>query len=182
MNVYERAVNNLTPYKALTGAGVGLTAYAFLANLGAAHFGVVPLAVQATARQQVRLPIDLAVRQWAWFFGRAAPTFIVSIVGGAASYYTASVYVPQSHPDRKALVRWLRILSALAFAPLPYTVGAMLPTNKALQQLASSTAQFSAQNASQAQTLLEKWTSLNAIRMGIFGVTFIAGVIPLLAA
>lgn len=71
LSVTERALSSLTPFRVLTGAGLGFSTFIVFANLGGARFGVLPMVNEPAVRRQLDLPIGLAVRQWAWFFAKA---------------------------------------------------------------------------------------------------------------
>lgn len=69
--VFNHALSNVTPYRFLTGAGIGFSSFFFFANVGANIFGLVPLISNPASRKENGIPIEVAVRQWDWFFAKA---------------------------------------------------------------------------------------------------------------
>ena len=70
-HVVNHALSNVTPYRFLTGAGIGFSSLFFFANVGANNFGLVPLISNPALRNEFGIPIESAVRQWDWFFAKA---------------------------------------------------------------------------------------------------------------
>lgn len=67
----NHALSKVTPYRFLTGAGIGFSSLFFFANVGANIFGLVPIISNPALRKQYGIPIESAVRQWDWFFAKA---------------------------------------------------------------------------------------------------------------
>ena len=70
-HVVNHALSNVTPYRFLTGAGIGFSTLFFFANVGANNFGLVPIISNPALRNEFGIPIESAVRQWNWFFAKA---------------------------------------------------------------------------------------------------------------
>lgn len=105
-------------------------------------------------------------------------------MGSAASFLAASYYVPSKGIDGKTVSAtrlWLRLTAALAITPLPYTFRFLMPTNKRLQALAARRDSLAASDAEEAQQLLDRWTFRHNVRVGIYSVSVLMGLVPLLA-
>lgn len=74
--IINRTLSTVTPYRFLTGAGIGFSGFFFAANVGANIFGLIPLISNPTLRTKYSIPIELAVRQWDWFFAKAMVSMI----------------------------------------------------------------------------------------------------------
>lgn len=70
-HIVNHALSNVTPYRFLTGAGIGFSTLFFFANVGANNFGLVPIISNPALRNEFGIPIESAVRQWNWFFAKA---------------------------------------------------------------------------------------------------------------
>ncbi|PWN32699.1 uncharacterized protein FA14DRAFT_174390 [Meira miltonrushii] len=175
----NHALSNVTPYRFLTGAGIGFSSLFFFANVGANVFGLMPLISNPALRKEYGIPIESAVRQWDWFFAKAMPWFAASASLASASFLLASFRVPKVLDQRLSsnakLV--LRIATAFAVLPLPYTITMLKPTNDALMALAAKSGSFTALEASTAGELLQKWFARHLIRTGLYGVTLALGVL-----
>lgn len=183
-DIAQSAIQGLTPFHALTGAGVCLSSYLFLSQLGGARFGVPPMVCNAATRQSLSIPIELAVRQWNFFFARATAPIVVAVAGGSVAYLAASFCVSDRNGAKAdALRTWLRFAALVAILPLPYTIRTLGPINKSLvafgRQNASS---LGVSDASKASALLEGWAGRHSVRIGLYGLSVLVGIVPLLAS
>lgn len=107
----NHALSNVTPYRFLTGAGIGFSGLFFFANVGANNFGLVPLISNPTLRNEFGIPIESAVRQWDWFFAKAMVSGIALKKMMMQNRLTLFYHLHSDSPGLQLVLHWLQLLS-----------------------------------------------------------------------
>lgn len=154
---------------------VGLLGTSFMlwGNVGAARWGILPAITDKLSVSQ-----KLSDLQKAALFGAFYERAKVEVVFTTA-LVSPSLAVIAYFSQADTILRPLAVASFLSFfVVLPYTLVAMMHTNKNLLDIVSSKNEVHATEKGPA--LLEKWKTLHTVRMGLYFVawsTLIAGLV-----
>lgn len=153
--------------------GVVSSSYFICANIGAAHFGVVPAILDPNG---VDLPVVTQVALWKWYFDRAKFHLVTAVAVSTFSFSTAA-YLTTSSSFRELLLCG----AAMAFSIVPFTAVFMLPVNNELIEIFNlglpegDSKDSSPRTEERAIQAIDKWRNLHRVRLALGAGAWIVG-------